>query len=153
MKEKLQKKGGFTLVEMLIVVAIIAILIAVSLPLVSSNLEKAREAVDDANRRSALSLGMTYYLSNMDDADINNATTGKTMYYEVDLGSDSGDGNYQGSLIDDPPATGYGKSKTNNGKYIKVVIKAADGDDSVVTATWDGPKGGADGNDEAKEGE
>ena len=46
LRGKFQNKKGFTLVEMLIVVAIIAILIAVSIPLVSTSLEKAREAVD-----------------------------------------------------------------------------------------------------------
>ena len=49
---KLSKNGGFTLVEMLIVVAIIAILIAVSIPLVGSTLERAREATDAANERA-----------------------------------------------------------------------------------------------------
>lgn len=49
---KLSKNGGFTLVEMLIVVAIIAILIAVSIPLVGSALERAREATDAANERA-----------------------------------------------------------------------------------------------------
>ena len=53
MKKKLSKNGGFTLVEMLIVVAIIAILIAVSIPLINSSLEKARDAADQANERAA----------------------------------------------------------------------------------------------------
>lgn len=52
LKAKLKKQGGFTLIEMLIVVAIIAILIAVSIPLVNSSLERAREATDAANERS-----------------------------------------------------------------------------------------------------
>ena len=39
--EKLRSRRGFTLIEMLIVVAIIAILVAISIPLVSSSLEKA----------------------------------------------------------------------------------------------------------------
>ncbi len=56
LKAKLRRDGGFTLVEMLIVVAIIAILVAVSIPMVSSSLEKAREAVDRANARDAISL-------------------------------------------------------------------------------------------------
>lgn len=52
LKAKLNKQGGFTLIEMLIVVAIIAILIAVSIPLVNSSLERARESTDAANERS-----------------------------------------------------------------------------------------------------
>ena len=55
LREKFRKHEGFTLVEMLIVVAIIAILVAVSIPLVTSSLEKARRAVDEANARDAIS--------------------------------------------------------------------------------------------------
>ena len=48
-----QNKNGFTLMEMLIVIAIIAVLIAVAFPVFASQLEKAREATDLANVRSA----------------------------------------------------------------------------------------------------
>ena len=50
--KKLNKKG-FTLAELLIVVAIIAVLVAISIPVFSSQLEKSREAVDAANLRAA----------------------------------------------------------------------------------------------------
>lgn len=53
---KLSKNGGFTLVEMLIVVAIIAILVAVSIPMVNKSLDKARRAVDEANARDSITL-------------------------------------------------------------------------------------------------
>ena len=46
-------KTGFTLMEMLIVIAIIAVLIAIAIPLFSSQLEKTREATDLTNVRSA----------------------------------------------------------------------------------------------------
>lgn len=46
-------RNGFTLTEMLIVIAIIAVLIAIAIPVFSSQLEKAREATDLANVRSA----------------------------------------------------------------------------------------------------
>lgn len=48
-----RKKKGFTLAELLIVVAIIAVLVAISIPIFTSQLEKAREATDAANIRSA----------------------------------------------------------------------------------------------------
>lgn len=46
-------KKGFTLAELLIVVAIIAVLVAISIPIFSAQLEKSREATDVANIRSA----------------------------------------------------------------------------------------------------
>ena len=46
------KNKGFTLAELLIVVAIIAVLVAISIPIFSEELEKGREATDAANIRS-----------------------------------------------------------------------------------------------------
>ena len=48
-----KNKKGFTLAELLIVVAIIAVLVAISIPIFTSQLEKSREATDLANVRSA----------------------------------------------------------------------------------------------------
>lgn len=50
---KMKNSKGFTLMEMLIVVAIIAVLVAVMIPTMTSALEKSREAADLANTRSA----------------------------------------------------------------------------------------------------
>lgn len=44
---------GFTLAELLIVVAIIAVLVAIAIPVFSAQLERSREATDIANIRSA----------------------------------------------------------------------------------------------------
>ena len=49
----MNNKKGFTLAELLIVVAIIAVLVAIAIPIFTSQLEKAREATDAANLRSA----------------------------------------------------------------------------------------------------
>lgn len=50
---KIKDKKGFTLAELLIVVAIIAVLAAIAIPIFTSQLEKSREAVDLANLRAA----------------------------------------------------------------------------------------------------
>lgn len=49
----MKKDEGFTLAELLIVVAIIGVLVAISIPVFSSQLEKSREATDLANVRTA----------------------------------------------------------------------------------------------------
>ena len=44
---------GFTLMELLIVIAIIVVLVAIAIPVFNAQLEKAREATDMANIRAA----------------------------------------------------------------------------------------------------
>lgn len=52
MFKKLSKKKGFTLMEMMIVVAIIAILIAIIIPTFKGALDRANAAADEANLRA-----------------------------------------------------------------------------------------------------
>ncbi len=61
--KRLNKKG-FTMAELLIVVAIIAVLVAIAIPVFTAQLEKSREAVDAANIRSAYAEAMADYLTN-----------------------------------------------------------------------------------------
>ena len=51
--ENQKKEKGFTIVELLIVVAIIGVLAAISVPVFTGQLEKSREAADIANVRAA----------------------------------------------------------------------------------------------------
>ena len=82
LKKKLNKNGGFTLVEMLIVVAIIAILIAVSIPLINNALERARDSTDQANERAAKAEANLVFMGLAADADGNpiTDTTGDFWY-------------------------------------------------------------------------
>ena len=61
--KKMNNKHGFTLAELLIVVAIIAVLVAISIPIFTTQLEKSREAVDFANVRAAYAEVMTAALT------------------------------------------------------------------------------------------
>lgn len=80
LSKKLKKTGGFTLIEMLIVVAIIAILVMVSIPLVNSSLDKARTATDDANERAAKAAALAKYM--LSDTEVApDATGGDTVTY------------------------------------------------------------------------
>lgn len=52
MLKKFNNKKGFTLMEMLIVVAIIAVLVAIAIPVFNGALTKSKEAADVANIRA-----------------------------------------------------------------------------------------------------
>ena len=60
---KKMNKKGFTLAELLIVVAIIAVLVAIAIPVFTAQLEKSREATDIANVRSAYATLTTNWLT------------------------------------------------------------------------------------------
>lgn len=121
---------GFTLAELLVVVAIIGILVAVSIPIFSSQTEKAKVATDQANMRAAKVAAVAQYLTD-------GATGEKTYYY------DAADGTVKDSSTG---IAGYGKSTSNikdgdkdagipnNGKsgQVKVTISA----DGTPTVTW-----------------
>lgn len=62
MYKKMNKKG-FTLMEMMIVVAIIAILVAIAIPTFTGSIEKAKKATDDANFRALKAIITAAYLS------------------------------------------------------------------------------------------
>ncbi len=62
--KKLNKKKGFTLAELLIVVAIIAVLVAIAVPVFSGSLAKAEEAVKNANKRAARAEASVDYIVN-----------------------------------------------------------------------------------------
>lgn len=144
LREKFRKNSGFTLIEMLIVVAIIAILIAVSIPLVGSALEKARDATDQANERSAKAEAAIMYLGAGNEK-ITYTSGSATLWYDAAKGkllatnakdipyygkctgghTTTGDYNYAASAAD---------SKSHEKQIIKVTITEATGDIEIAWA-------------------
>ena len=61
---KKTNKKGFTLAELLVVVAIIAVLVAIAIPIFTTQLEKARQSTDAANCRALYAEAMTASLEN-----------------------------------------------------------------------------------------
>lgn len=53
LRGKRKDKKGFTLMEMLIVVAIIAVLVAIAVPTFNSSLKAAKKSADDASIKTA----------------------------------------------------------------------------------------------------
>ena len=83
MKRKQNK--GFTLAELLIVVAIIGVLVAISIPIFIAQLKKARFAVNQSNARSAMSAAITCFLETPDDVkETTTADRNQHMYFRYD---------------------------------------------------------------------
>ena len=71
-------KKGFTLAELLVVVAIVGILVAISIPVFTSQLAKARKATTQANMRAAKAAAVAQYLTDNEDGK-------EAVYYDYDL--------------------------------------------------------------------
>lgn len=140
LRAKKDSKKGFTLMEMLIVVAIIAILVAVSIPVFTSQLEKAKEITDIANQRSAKALATTAYMLNEDGDgdeltyDGTGDTAAVTLYYDAE----------NGKLVDTALTSNYyGQCSKHKDGYLEVKITKKDGTIALkwlgtnVTATVD----------------
>ena len=119
LKNKANNKKGFTLAELLIVVAIIGILVAVSMPILTNQLNKSKEATDDANLRAAKAAAVAEAL----DVDSKLKKDGATAYYyNIETGK----------IVDSSrkPAD-YGVYGAHT--VIKVVINA----DGTVNVNWE----------------
>lgn len=82
---------GFTLAELLIVVAVIAVLVAVAIPTFGSQLEKARQATDQANLRDVYAAAKLLVLNQEDtENDLKLSNTSETGDYGFWCDPDTG---------------------------------------------------------------
>ncbi len=115
-----RKTNGFTLAELLIVVAIIAVLVAISIPIFTSQLEKARQATDKANARSAYAAATADWMTKPQSED--------AKY--VFNGSDA--------VLNGPVPQGYGKSSTDSSEWENMPFQISGVPlDSYVTVSID----------------
>ena len=96
-----KNKKGFTLAELLIVVAIIGVLVAISIPIFATQLKKARLATNKANARSALSAAMAEFIDAPEgDKEKTIADKSQHMYFRYD--TKTGKCTYRGVGITSP---------------------------------------------------
>lgn len=135
--KKLMNKKGFTLMEMLIVVAIIVILVAIAIPTFSSSLDDAKAATDAANLRGAKGIAEVADMTNGGWEDIYgtgyDATADYTLYYDI----------ASGEITKTPPTEAYGQSADNKGDVI--VIKISKGALVNEYPKWEPLTGGSEG--------
>lgn len=117
MNKKVNKKG-FTIMEMLIVVAIIAVLVAIAIPTFNGALTKAKEATDVANIRAGYAeLQVALLTDNVDIPDAANDATNKNGFLDLYVKSGL---NYKDkfgySVTNDVATITYDADKLDDGK-------------------------------------
>lgn len=128
---------GFTLAELLIVVAIIGVLVAIAIPVFNSQLRKARVATDQANVRSAKAAAAAEYMSDGESGSVSYLYDGGHVV-PVNASNVS-------QLSSITSASGYGKSNAEDNdreqtgargtpkkSYVEVTIN----DSGQITAMW-----------------
>ena len=122
---KMNKKG-FTLIEMLVVIAIIAVLVAIIIPTVTSATTKAAAATNAANLRSTKAAIVTAALSDVTFADGNYtaAQVNDKLTNDIEIpAAKTGAGEAAGTDLT------FGLTVSNTGKTFVVTYGAYDIDD------------------------
>ena len=126
MKEMIKKikeeRGGFTLAELLVVVAIVAVLVAIAVPVFTGALGNADKAVQDADIRSVKAVASTQILSSK-DTDITTATQWKA---EATVDKEGNVGQVKVTADTSTPAQDSAVSDGNGGYKVTAYIKTSD---------------------------
>lgn len=127
MKKALQKvlkdKKGFTLAELLIVVAIIAILVAVSIPIFTSQLNNSKAKTDEANERAAKAAAVAAFF------DLPETPTADVVYnYDAEAGKVYINSDKEATAIES-----YGKTNGHSGCIVQITISK---DGTVAEPKW-----------------
>ena len=129
---KKMNKKGFTLIEMLVVIAIIAVLVAIIIPVVTSSTEKAAAATNAANLRSMVAEATTKILGDdlSTDGTVKLTKTGTT--YTIEATSNAPVSKEVGSCPADQTATltwdGSKVTASYAGFTLDQFVSVADGD-------------------------
>ena len=112
MMKKIRENKGFTLAELLIVVAIIAVLVAVAIPVFTTQLENSRQATDTANVRSAYAEVIAAYLTDGAAHEMTVTAQKRNDSWNTGYGSFVGQVNGSESTINIPAGTTSGAEYT-----------------------------------------
>lgn len=134
--QKRNNKKGFTLAELLIVVAIIAVLVAISIPIFTAQLRKAKVATDQANARAGKAAAVAAGLKEQSE----NALT---YFYDAKQGVVVTDGTNikaYGKTSDAKVADNIEGVDKDNTDLTNDIVKVVIGTDNTVKVSWVEPK-------------
>lgn len=131
-----KNKKGFTLAELLIVVAIIGVLVAISIPIFSSQLEKSRVATDQANVRSAKAAAAAEYMGNGESGSVSyvyndGSVTKIDLTNTMNLDKRVSESGYGKSTKEDADGSITGATGRPKDSVVEVTIDGSD-----ITAQW-----------------
>ena len=117
LRKKLKSKKGFTLMEMLIVIAIIVILLAIAIPSFNNSLHKAKTVADEANVRSYYAEVMVKHMEEQDPKLPNGDVKDKMATAGYELQSKGAKVTASGDTVDEFKLT-YENTYLGNNKFV-----------------------------------